>query len=85
MLKRARWAGAGAALGAAAAVWVQRKWRVAAHRYRPSGLAADAVEKAISVPGTLRDAFSEGRDAMREREAELRRNHLRAPRRSTHP
>lgn len=84
MLKRARWMGAGAALGAGAVLWGQRKLRSVADRYRPTTIAGDAVERAISIPGNLRDAFDEGRRAMREREAELRHNHLRPARRSSH-
>jgi len=70
MLKRIRWIGAGAALGAGAVVWVQAKLR----RYTPAGIAGGAVDRA-------RSALEEGRAAMREREAELRHNHLRPPRR----
>jgi hypothetical protein len=84
MFKRARWIGAGAALGAGAVLWAQRKLRGAADRYGPVGLAGEAVDRAISLPGNIRDAFSEGRQAMREREAELRRNHLRPTRRHGH-
>jgi hypothetical protein len=84
VFKRARWMGAGAALGAGAAVWLPRKLKAMADRYKPVGIAGDAVEKAASLPGSLKDAFAEGRDAMREREAELRRAHLRPARRSRH-
>ena len=84
MFKRVRWAGLGAALGAGAAVWTQRKLRVVAGRYAPAAIAGDAVEKAASLPANLRDALSEGRTAMREREAELRRVHLRPAGRSRH-
>ena len=84
MFKRARWIGAGAALGAGGTVWLQRKLKLLAGRYRPAGIAGEAVGKAAALPGSLRDAFTEGRDAMREREDELRRTHLRPSRRSRH-
>jgi hypothetical protein len=84
MFKRVRWIGAGAALGAGTVLWAQRKLRGVADRYSPAGIAGDAVERAISLPGNLRDAFDEGRHAMREREAELRRTHLRPSGRSRH-
>ena len=84
MFKRARWAGLGAALGAGTVIWIQRKLRSVTGRYAPAAIAGDAVEKATSLPANLRDAFSEGREAMREREAELRRVHLRPAGRSRH-
>ena len=77
MFKRVRWMGAGAALGAGAVVWAQARLR----RYSPASLAGEAVVRA-------RSAIEEGRAAMRDREAELRRSHLRPqrrhPRRSPH-
>lgn len=82
MFKRARWAGLGAALGAGTVIWIQRKLRSMTGRYAPAAMAGDAVERAASLPANLRDAFSEGREAMREREAELRRVHPRPAGRS---
>jgi hypothetical protein len=64
--------GAGAALGFGASVWVQRKLKTAAAKYRPAGLAGSAVEKARAWPGEVRAAIDEGRTTMRQREAELR-------------
>jgi hypothetical protein len=63
---------AGAALGFGASVWVQRKLKAAAAKYRPAGLAGTAVEKARAWPGEVRAAIDEGRTTMRQREAELR-------------
>ena len=65
MLKRVRWLTAGAAFGFGGAVWLQRKVKTAADRYRPVGVAGAAVSRA-------KVALEEGRTAMREREAELR-------------
>jgi hypothetical protein len=84
VLKRARWISVGAALGAGGVLWAQRKIRGVSDRYGPAGIAGDAMERAISLPSNLRDAFAEGREAMRDREAELRHNHLRPARRSRH-
>lgn len=84
MFKRVRWVGTGAALGAGAVLWGQRKFRLLAERYHPAGIAGDAVDRARSLPGDIRDAFDEGRAGMREREAELRRKHLGPRRRSSH-
>jgi hypothetical protein len=84
VFKRVRWVGAGAALGAGAVLWAQRKLRSVADRYGPVGVAGDAVGRAMSLPQNLRDAVAEGRQEMRAREAELRRTHLRPTRRSRH-
>ena len=65
MFKRLRWLTTGAAVGFGGAVWLQRKVKTAADRYRPAGVAGAAAARA-------KDAFEEGRSAMREREAELR-------------
>jgi hypothetical protein len=72
MLRRVRWFGAGAALGIGASVWAQRKVKVVAARYRPSGMAGTAVDKARAWPAEVRAALQEGRSTMRKREAELR-------------
>jgi hypothetical protein len=73
MLRRVRWFGAGAALGIGASVWAQRKVRTATSKYRPGRLATTATGKARVVPRDVRAALVEGRSAMRQREAELRR------------
>lgn len=65
MLKRIRWMTTGAAVGFGASVWLQRKVKTAADRYRPAGVAGAAAARA-------RDALADGREAMRAREAELR-------------
>jgi hypothetical protein len=72
MLRRARWFGAGAALGVGASVWAHRKLRATTARYRPGRLAGSATGKARALPGDVRAALLEGRSVMREREAELR-------------
>jgi len=74
MFRRVRWFGAGAALGAGATVWAQRKVKVVVARYRPAGLAGSAVDKALAWPGEVRAALDEGRSTMRQREAELRQD-----------
>jgi hypothetical protein len=84
VFKRIRWIGAGAAIGAGSVVWLQRKLRLVAEKYGPEGRVAGAVDRAMSFPADVRDAFTEGRAAMREREAELTRTHLRRNRRSRH-
>ncbi len=65
MFKRVRWMTTGAAMGFGGALWLQRKVKTAANRYRPVGVAGAAAARA-------KDALQEGRAAMKEREAELR-------------
>jgi hypothetical protein len=72
MFRRARWLAFGAAVGAGASVWAQRRIRAAATRYRPAGLAGAALDRARSWPAEVRAAVEEGRTTMRQREAELR-------------
>jgi hypothetical protein len=72
MLKRLRWLFTGLAIGAGSSIWAQRKVRSVTSRYRPSGIANSATTRALGVPGDLRAALREGRQAMRAREAELR-------------
>jgi hypothetical protein len=72
MLKRVRWLGTGLALGVGGSLWAQRKVKDMAARYRPSGLANSAANRARDVPSDLRAALREGREAMRQRESELR-------------
>lgn len=70
MLKRIRWMTTGVAVGLGTSVWLQRKLKTAADRYGPLGVANAAATRA-------KDAWSDGRAAMREREAELRRGERR--------
>ncbi|HWE56515.1 MAG TPA: hypothetical protein VG435_13450 [Acidimicrobiales bacterium] len=65
MFKRVRWMGTGVALGLGGSIWIQKKLRTAADRYKPAAAANAAANRA-------KDALLEGRSAMREREAELR-------------
>lgn len=68
MLKRIRWMATGLALGAGATIWAERKAKAVAAKYRPSG----AANRARGWPADVVAAVKEGREAMREREAELR-------------
>jgi hypothetical protein len=72
MFKRIRWLSAGAVVGVGASVWTQRKARMVAARYLPAGrFEADGLVR--QWPARVRAAVGEGREAMHEREAELRR------------
>ena len=76
MLKRLRWILMGMGFGAGASVWAQRKVKVLMRSYTPPEVAARAAkrgtEAAGRTAGEVRTAFAEGRQAMRQREAELR-------------
>ena len=71
MFKRVRWVAVGYGLGATTSYLAARRLRRAAQRYTPN-------EVANRVGGSARQvqhAVSKGREAMREREAELRSAH----------
>jgi hypothetical protein len=65
MFKRSRWLVTGVAVGAGASLWAERKARALAARYSPA-------DRARGLPGDVVAAWQEGRQAMREREAELK-------------
>ena len=76
MLKRLRWLVMGMGVGASASVWAQRKVKLLLRSYTPPEVAARAAkrgtEAAGRTAGEVRTAFAEGKQAMRQREAELR-------------
>jgi hypothetical protein len=76
MLKRLRWIVMGMGVGASGSVWVQRKVKLWLKSYTPPEVAARAAKRSTEAAGRtageVRTAFAEGRQAMREREAELR-------------
>jgi hypothetical protein len=72
VLKRLRWLVTGLAVGAGGSLWAQRKVKILASRYRPSGLAGSAATRAKGLPADVVAAIREGRAAMKQREAELR-------------
>jgi hypothetical protein len=76
VLKRLRWIVMGMSVGASASVWAQRKVKALLRSYTPPEVAARAAkrgtEAAGRTAGEVRTAFAEGRQAMHQREAELR-------------
>ena len=68
MFKRLFWF----TLGCASSLWVMRTVRRTVERLTPHRLTQDAVAGARSAGSELKAALDEGRQAMREREAELR-------------
>jgi hypothetical protein len=73
VLKRLWWLSIGFVLGLGASFAVVRRLRRAIARYAPAEVADRWGEHAQSFGRDVRDALSVGRDAMRAREAELRR------------
>jgi hypothetical protein len=66
--KRVFWLTVGYGAGLGSSYWATRKVKAAARRYSPEGLSDRVGERVDDV----RDAFSEGRAAMRRREMQLR-------------
>ncbi len=68
MFKRALWF----SIGCGSSLWVMRTVRRTVERLTPHRLTQDAVAGARSAINELKAALAEGRQAMRDREAELR-------------
>lgn len=71
-MRRLFWFGLGAAAGASGTVWVERRVRASLEALQPDHLVAVAGRRAREVGRVVAEAIVEGRDAMRQREAELR-------------
>ena len=72
MFKRLRWIVMGMGVGASASVWAQRRLKLWMKSYTPPEVAARAAKRGTEAAGEVRTALAEGRQAMRQREAELR-------------
>lgn len=72
MFKRVRWIGMGAMLGAGGSIYAQLKMRRTAQRYLPPEVGARVADRARRLGQEVQEAVAEGRQAMAEREAELR-------------
>ena len=72
MPKRTFWFVTGTAAGLGSSLWVQRRVRTVVERYVPEKVQERAAGAARKVAPAVRDAVSEGREAMRAREAEMR-------------
>jgi hypothetical protein len=71
-VKRLFWLVTGIAFGVTMAVSVERAVRRKARRFTPQRIGGDLAGAAHDFVLDLRDAVAEGREAAREREAELR-------------
>lgn len=79
MFKRLFWLVIGVGFGFGISFWLMRFVRSTVERYTPERLSSDLGSALRSFGSDLRDAVAEGRQAMREREAELRRELDRRP------
>ncbi len=71
MFKRTFWFTVGSAAGLGSSFWVQRRVKRAAARFTPEGLQREVSGAARSVSTNVKAAVAEGREAARDREAEL--------------
>ncbi len=72
MFKRLFWLTVGAGFGFGASFWVTRAVRQTVQRYTPQRVSSDVAVAIRGVGADLRAAVAEGRQAMQEREAQLR-------------
>ncbi len=75
MFKRLFWLIVGMAIGFSTSFWIFRLVRDTMSRYAPEQVAENLASAARRLGDDLRDAVVEGRQAMREAEAELRAGH----------
>lgn len=72
MFRRLFWLVIGAGFGFGVAFWLMRFVRSTVERWSPERVSSDVAGAIRTFGADLREAVAEGRDAMREREAELR-------------
>jgi hypothetical protein len=72
MFRRLFWLVIGAGFGFGVSFWVTRFVRETMQRYTPERVSADLAGALRGLGKDLRAAVAEGREAMREREAEIR-------------
>ena len=73
MFKRVFWLTMGAGFGFGISFWLMRVVRTTVERYTPERVSADLAGALRQFGTDLKEAVAEGREAMREREDELRR------------
>jgi hypothetical protein len=72
MFKRLFWVMVGAGFGFGVSFWLMRFVRSTVDRYSPERVSGDLAAALRSLGSDIREAVAEGREAMREREAEIR-------------
>jgi hypothetical protein len=72
VFKRLFWLMIGVGFGFGVSFWLMRFVRETMQRYTPERVSSDLAEAMKGLGADLRAAVAEGREAMREREAEIR-------------
>ena len=72
MFRRLFWLIMGASFGFGVSFWMTRFVRETVQRYSPEQVSADLAGALRGLGSDLRAAVAEGREAMQEREAEIR-------------
>lgn len=72
MFKRLFWLAVGVGLGFGLSIWAAKAMKRTAERYTPESIAGRLADGLREMGRELRLAVQEGREAMAEREAELR-------------
>jgi hypothetical protein len=72
VFKRLFWLTVGMTIGFGTSFWVYRLMRQTLDRYRPEHVAETVAQSVQGLRDDLRAALAEGREAMRQAEAELR-------------
>ena len=72
MFKRLFWLMIGVGFGFGLSFWMMRFMRETMQRYTPERVSSDLADAMKGLGADLRAAVADGREAMREREAEIR-------------
>ena len=72
MFKRLFWLTVGMTIGFGTSFWVYRLMRQTLERYRPEHVTEAVAQSVRALRDDLRAAVAEGREAMRQAEADLR-------------
>ena len=72
MLRRIFWLFLGMGVGMGSSLWVTRRVKQVAARYTPERISSDMATSVRGLGRDLRLSIADGREAMREREAQLR-------------
>ncbi len=75
MFKRMRWMTVGFGAGVGVTVWAEVKLRQKTQQFTPAAVGEQAAKRVKSLGDDVRDAVRDGRQAMRDREAQLRTQH----------
>jgi hypothetical protein len=75
LFRRIFWIGTGVSMGFGGAMWIRRRIQRAVEAVMPQRVQKQVARRARRAGGSVVGAVSEGRAAMRAREAEMRREY----------